>query len=127
MTADPFEHFGEQQQSFELIEGHREILLEDAQEFIRENPQVPVVGLIFDGAALEATDLRAAFEKATGQPFEGRGFIGVAPREFVVRLVRANAPAAIEWLPDSMHGTTRMLPVAAYTKNGVRFAAIEFE
>ena len=95
MTADPFEHFGEQQQSFELIEGHREILLEDAREFVRENPEIPVIGLILAADASEAQGMRGALEQATGQSFAGRGFIGVVPREFVVRMVRANAPAAI--------------------------------
>ena len=36
--ADPFEHFGEQQDSYEMLEQHREALPADAAELAREHP-----------------------------------------------------------------------------------------
>lgn len=35
MTDDPFQHFGEQQRSYELLGEHKDALLADAQAAIR--------------------------------------------------------------------------------------------
>ena len=127
MDADPFQNFGEQQRSYELLEEHRAALLADALELLREHPDLEVVGLILDADASEAAAFRSAIEQATGQTFAGRGFLGVAPRQFVIQILRANAPATLDWLPAStMPGGDRALPLVASTKQGVRFGAVTY-
>src|SRR4029450_8629177 len=75
-VIDPFENFEEQQRSYELLQEHREALVADALELLREHPGLEVVGLVLDADASEASAMRRAFEQATGQNFAGRGFIG---------------------------------------------------
>lgn len=82
MEQDPFKNFGEQQRSYELLEEHRQALAADARELHQTHPMLQVVGLILEADASEATAMRAALEQATGQNFQGRGFLGVAPRSF---------------------------------------------
>ncbi len=125
MEQDPFANFGEQQRSYELLEEHRQVLAADARELLQVNPMLQVVGLILEADASEATTMREALEKVTGQSFQGRGFLGVAPRNFVLHILRANAPATLDWLPASTSsaGTTQ-LPLVAITKHGVRFGVV---
>ncbi len=110
MQPDPFQNFGEQQRSYELLEEHRAALVADALEILREHPQLEVVGLIVDGDASEAAALQKALEHATRQSFAGRGFVGVAPRQFVLEFLRANAPATLEWLPADPRGSVFRVP-----------------
>lgn len=126
-SPDPFEHFEEQQLSHELVAEHREALIADAAEFARQHPDLELVGLILEAGASEAAPLRAALEQATGQSFAGRGFLGVVPRSMVLAILRANAPATLDWLPPSRTGSTRTLPIAVVTKSGFRFAAVSYQ
>jgi hypothetical protein len=107
MSNDPFENLGEQQRSYELLDEHREALLADARELLLAQPGMEVVGLILDADASEATAMRSALEQATGRNFAGRGFLGVAPRPFVLQLLRANAP-------ETSTGCLRHLPAAVF-------------
>ncbi len=126
-VPDPFENFGEQQQSFEMLEQHREALAADAAEFAREHPGVATVGLILDADASEAAPIRAALEASAGQSFAGKGFLGVVPREFVLHILRANHPATLDWLEQSGgEGRERRLPLVAVTKGGVRLGRIAY-
>lgn len=126
MPADPLQTFGEQQRSYELLEENRSMLVADAQEMLRAQPELEVVGLILDADASEAQAMRKALEQATGQNFAGRGFIGVAPRQFVLQLLRANAPASLDWLSASTSAGARVLPLVAVTKGGVRFGSVPY-
>ncbi len=126
MTDDPLRHFAEQQISFELLEHCRETLLADAREVLREDPAAEIVGTIFEAAARECEPFRAAIEQATGMDLTGRGFQGVAPRQFVLDLLGRTGPAA-EWLPSSTIEGRRMLPVVAATRHGLRFAAFPLD
>ena len=97
---------------------------------LRENPETEIVGLFLDGEAGEAEAFRLAIERATGQSLEGKGFLGVAPRYFVASILRRDAPASLEWLPASTTRTDdgevqHWLPLAAMTRNGIRFGAVE--
>lgn len=125
--ADPFENFGEQQQSYEMLQQHRDTLAADAAEFAREHPEIPTVGLILDADASEAAPIRAALEASTGQRFGGRGFLGVVPREFMLHILRANHPATLDWLePSGGDGPQRCLPLVAVTKGGVRVGRVDY-
>lgn len=126
MTDDPFQHFGEQQRSYELLGEHKDALLAQAQQILQAHPQIEIVGLILDADASEAAAIRTAIEQATEQSHAGRGFLIVVPREVVVQILRANAPAALEWLPPSHGDSGHMLPLAAFTRGGVRFGAVPF-
>lgn len=123
MDADPLQNFGEQQRSYELLEEHRAALVADALEMLREHPEIDVAGLILDADASEACAMRKALDQATGQDFAGRGFIGVVPRQFVLEILRANAPATLDWFPASTNQGARVLPLVAVTKRGVRCGA----
>jgi len=129
MDVDPFEDHGEQHRSFDLLEEHRSALVADARAMMRENPEIQVVGLILDGEANEAEAFRTALEEATGHDLNGKGFLGVAPRHFVVDMLRQDSPASLEWIPSNTtrdgHGEVRhWLPLVAMTKEGVRFSAV---
>jgi hypothetical protein len=126
---DPFEHFGEQQQSYELLAEHRTALASDAAELARERPEMQTVGLILHADASEAAAFRAALESASGQSFAGKGFLGVVPRELVLQILRTNHPATLDWLENSGGdvGATRKLPLVAVTKSGVRLACVEYD
>ena len=121
---DPFENFAEQQSSYEMLEEHRAALAADAAELLREHPALELVGLIMEAEASEAVAFREAFERATGQSFTGKGFLGVVPRELVLRILRANAPATLDWLPPSREGPPRTIPLVAVTRRGFRFGAV---
>lgn len=128
MSTDPLENFAEQQLSFELLAEHRQALLDDALDLVREHPQLEVVGLILDGSASEAAPFQAAFAQASGQSAAGRGFLGVVPRDLVIHILRANAPATLDWLPPSRRQDgSRMLPLCAATQHGFRFGAIAYQ
>jgi hypothetical protein len=126
--TDPFENFAEQLRSYELLEAHRKALAADAADFGREHPDVPAVGLILDADASEAVAFRSAIESATGRDLAGRGFLGIAPREFVLHILRTNHPGAVDALEDSGGcGAMRRLPLVAVTKRGVRLGHVDYE
>lgn len=70
MPADPLQNFGEQQRSYELLEEHRSMLVADAQEMLRVQPALEVVGLILDADASEAGAMRKALESKSAAAAE---------------------------------------------------------
>jgi hypothetical protein len=126
MDADPFRNFGEQLRAEELLKEHRATLVAEALDVLHASPGAEIVGLILDADASEASAIRKAIEQATGQDLSGRGFLGITPRQFVVQILRANAPDTLEWLPASNSGTARVLPLVAITKGGVQCAAADY-
>ena len=125
MAKAPLEHFGEQQQSFELLEAHREQLAQEAAEVVRDHPRAKPVGVIMDADAPEAVELRRVLMEQTQQ--QVAGFVGLMPRRVVLDILRANHPAVLDWLEDSGgDGPMRTLPLVAITKNGVRLGRVDF-
>ncbi len=124
MADDPFLNFGEQQESYELLEQYREDLAKDAREMLAQNGEEELVGLIVTKDAKEAEALRVLVKQSTGQDHVGRGFAGIAPREFVLALLRATAPLAVEQLPEGWRDGVRVLPMVVMTKGGVRFGGV---
>jgi hypothetical protein len=125
--TDPLEHFGEQQESYEMLEQHRELLAKDAAEIARDRPDLPTVGLLLHAEASEAAPIRAALEASAGRSFAGKGFVGVVPRQLVLDILRANHPAALDWLEQSGgDGLERKLPLLAVTKGGVRLGCVPY-
>ena len=123
--TDPFENFGEQQQSFEMLEQHREVLVREAAEVVREHPGAEPVGVIMDSDASEASELRRLLQGQTGQ--QVAGFVGVMPRKLVLEILRANHPAMLDWLEESGgDGPERKLPLVAVTKRGVRLGCVPY-
>ena len=86
-----------------------------------------VVGLIVTPNASEAKSLAKAIGKATGQSLHGRGFAGIVPREFALTIMRANAPATLDWLDagESEDGRRRLLLIIA-TRDGFRLGATPY-
>ena len=123
--TDPFENFGEQQQSFEMLEQHRELLVREAAEVVREHPGAEPVGVIMDADASEASELRRLLQEQAGQRVAG--FVGVMPRKLVLEILRANHPAMLDWLEESGgDGSQRQLPLVALTRNGVRLGRVPY-
>ncbi len=127
MATDPFQHFDEQRRSYELLDEHRAALVAEARGLLADEPDAEIVGLIVDGDAAEAVAIREAITTATGRPLGELGFRGLAPRAFVVEILRGTAPATLEWLPSSRTEDRRMLPLVVITKGGVRFGAVVCE
>ena len=122
--SDPFEHFEDQQLSHDLIEHNRDALGEEARDFLSENSGVDPVGLILESGAAEARPFLDALEQVAGEKLNVPGFLGVVPRHFAVEILRANAPAALDNLPNGKLGST--LPVLVATKGGFRFGVVEY-
>lgn len=123
--TDPFEHFGEQQRSYELLEEHRERLVADAIEVVAEYPHAQPVGLVMDSEASEVAQMRALFEQHTGQHVGA--FVGIVPRKLVLDILRANAPHLLDFLEPESSGSSRMLPLVAITRRGYRLGAVAYE
>jgi hypothetical protein len=123
-VTDPFEHFEDQQFSHELLERNDGALREEAMAFVSQGPGVEPVGLILEAGASEAKPFVEALERATGTKFDAPGFLGVVPRPYVVNILRANCPAALDNLPNGEVGAT--LPVLVATKGGFRFGTVEY-
>ncbi|HLQ36827.1 MAG TPA: hypothetical protein VK348_03435 [Planctomycetota bacterium] len=123
MSGDPFEHFEQQLRSHELITEHRDLLLAEAAEFVRQHPGTPPVALILEADTSEAAPLWAALQRASGHDLQGRGFLGVVPRAFALQILRANAPATLDWLaPATADGAE--LPLVVATRNGFRLGVL---
>lgn len=128
MDPDPLKDFDEQQQSWEGLEGARKALLADAVELHRSHPNFEVVGLVAEADSSEAAPFLSAMEQMTGQKTAGRGVITLVPRDFILAILRANAPATLDWLPPSRTAAgSRVLPLCAATKNGYRFGSVAYE
>lgn len=128
MDPNPFQHFEEQQQSWEGLEGAKQALLADAMDLHRTNPDFEIVGLVAEADSSEAAPFLEALRQATGQEPAGRGVMLLVPRDFILAILKANAPALLDWLPPSRTATGgRVLPLCAATKSGYRFDAVAYE
>lgn len=128
METDPLQHFDEQQRSWEGLEGAKKALLAEAMELHRVQPDLEVVGLVAEANSSEAAPFLAALKQATGQVPTERGIMILVPRDFLLTILRANAPATLDWLPSSRTPTgSRVLPLCAATKNGYRFGSVAYE
>ena len=128
MEPDALKHFDEQLRSWEGLAAAKTSLLAEAQELHQTHPDFEVVGLVAEADSSEAAPFLAALQQATGQKAAGRGVITLVPRDFLLAILRANAPATLDWLPPSRTADGgRMLPLCAATKNGYRFDAVGYE
>lgn len=123
MQPDPFLHFAEQQRSYELIEQYRALLVQDALEILRMDPDADVVGFILDGDTPDVASIRLALQKSTGRDHPPGIVLGAVQRAVVVAILRANAPATLEHLPPMRTVAGLQLPMVAATRNGYRCAA----
>ena len=119
--------FEQQEESIRLMEQHGPALAREAADLHRQQPTARVVGLIVTPDASEAKSLAEAIGKATGQSLHGRGFAGIVPREFALTIMRANAPATLDWLDtgESEDGRRR-LPLIVGTRDGFRLGATPY-
>ena len=127
-TPDPFEHFAEQQRSFELLEEHKETLAAQAAETTARDPRARPVGLILDEGTSELAQLRSALERAGAPPVPKGTMVCVVPRELALKILRTNHPATLDWLDsnEGEHGGHR-LPLVAITPGGARLGAIDYD
>jgi len=116
MAGDPFEHFGEQEESVRMLDEHRDYLLEEARRVRGEQPELRLVGCVFAAESACAVKIRAA-HAAAGQPMAPTaGMVFVMPRAMVLELLRAEVPAQLDWLESDED----KLPLLCATKSGVR-------
>lgn len=117
-TPDP-----QQQLSIELLEQHREALVADAREILAKQPDAKLVGMILAPDSSEVENFRAALRRA-GQPPAGEvGIVCVVPRAFALAILRANAPATLDWLESD----PSKLPLFAAMKDGMRLGWASLE
>jgi len=99
------------------------VLVAEAREFWAEHPDLEQVGLILECSSAEAKPFLVALERAAGKRIEVAGFLGIVPRRFAIDILRNNAPAALDNLPNGKLGVT--LPVLVATRSGFRFGEID--
>ena len=125
MEPDPLQHFDEQLRSWEGLEQTKATLLAEAVELRHANPDFEVVGLVAEADSSVAAPYLAALRQATGQKDASCGVIALVPRDFILAILKANAPQLLDWLPPSHTATgRRVLPLCAATRNGYRFGAV---
>jgi hypothetical protein len=124
---DPRNPSGGGRRRHELLEQHRTVLVTNATELATEHPDVQLVGLVLDPGVEVAAPFRKALEEATGLSLRGQGFVGVVPRDFVLRVLRADAPQALDWLEDATaDGERRTLPLVCATEDGFRLDHVDY-
>ncbi|MBL8899765.1 MAG: hypothetical protein JNM84_19195 [Planctomycetes bacterium] len=115
-TPDP-----EQELAIRLLEENREQFLADAREILAEDPHAKLVGTILGPGSSEAVAFRDAARKAGHEVPDEVVIATVLPRAFVLTILRANAPATLDWLesePDK-------LPLLAAMKGGMQLGWTE--
>jgi hypothetical protein len=113
----------QQQQAIRMLEEHGPTLAAEAREIIVQHPGAKMVGMILSPDSSEAARFRE-LASASGQTVpETSGIVIVVPRKDALSILRASAPATLDWLesePDS-------LPLIAATKDGMRLGSVRLE
>jgi len=129
--AEPedLDQFSQSMHSLLDLDEQKEVLVKEARNILTEHPGADPVGLLFQAEAPLARGLAAAMEKATGENFHGRGFVGVMPRQLAVQILQSEKPELLEALGKvpGGEGLRRKLPMIAVTKDGARMLVVEYE
>ena len=114
------DHEDQQEQAIRMLEEHGPTLAAEAREILVQHPGAKMVGLVLAPDSSEAARFRE-LASASGQTLpENTGIVIVVPRKDALSILRANAPATLDWLesePDR-------LPLVAATKDGMRLGSV---
>ncbi len=126
---EDLDQFSQRLHSLLDLDEQKEVLVQQARNVLVEHPDADPVGLLFQAEAPLARGLAAAMEKATGQDFQGRGFVGVMPRRLAVQILKSEKPELLEALGNvpGGEGLMRKLPMIAVTKDGARMLVVDYE
>jgi hypothetical protein len=107
----------------------QEFMVKEARSVLSEHPKADPVGMLFQRDAPLAQGMLAALEKATGQPLQAKGFLGVMPRHIANQLLKNEKPdllAALAHAPGGK-GPTRQLPIVCVTKYGAKIMVVGYD
>lgn len=114
------DHEDQKEQAIRMLEEHGPTLAAEAREIVQQHPGAKMVGLILSPDSQEAVQFRE-WASASGQTVpETTGIVIVVPRKTALSILRASAPATLDWLesePDT-------LPLVAATKDGMRLGSV---
>jgi hypothetical protein len=105
----------------------QKLLIEDAISFEAEHPTLQPVGLLIEPGVPDPAGIRASIEKQVGRDLANTGFIGVAPRQIVLDLMRAGAPELLDWIQPAsppVPDQPRRLPSLVLSADGYRLGPV---
>jgi hypothetical protein len=112
---------------YPMPEELQRLLIEDAINFEAEHPTLQPVGLLIEPGVPDPAGIRASIEKQAGRDLSNTGFIGVAPRQIVLDLMRAGAPELLDWIQPAMPvvpDQPRRLPSLVLSADGYRLGPV---
>jgi len=116
--------YWEEQDSQDVLVEHGPALAAEAAQVFRHDPDLAIVGVVIDAGTPEWEYVQRISE-GPGPP-AGQGLVGIMEREIVLRLLREQNPALLDWLVDSdARGERPVLPTVAFTANGARTGKVE--
>lgn len=127
--SDPFEHFDQQSESYDLLEGHKDQLIEMARAALAADRDAQPAGLIVAPDAPLAKSLADALERAGAQQERkpGAPYVQLTNRSSLFALLQGEASPLREYLPPPLRTKQRVLPVACATRSGYRVSLFSFD
>jgi hypothetical protein len=106
------------------IDECRAALLADANDVLRERPDLRLVGFVIEPDAPEMILIRQILPANRTPP--NSGFVGVVERALAVRILGVVAPALLDWLEAGDGVALRSLPVVYLARTGMRTATLRW-
>ena len=125
-SMERMEQFEEEFQSHELLNEFMEQLAAMAGRAKLKAPDVEISGWIYEAGTDEAMQMRESEQKATGRDVPVHDYRGIFTRKEMLMRLRRESPQSLEWVPPSRGGAKRILPIVAFTKNGLKIAGVEY-
>ncbi len=124
MPDELFQHFGQKQDSWELLNRHGADLAARAAAFAAQHPDVEVAGVITTEDASEGALMRKSSPHVVA---ERPGlWVGLVPMVHLHDVLEKNAPHMLRWLEGIEWSPVRRLTVVAFTKDGVRGGMVPY-
>ena len=120
MPDDPLLHFGQQQDSWELLQRYGPDLAARAAAFTAQHPDIDVAGVVTTEDASEGKLLRARSAHVVA---ERPGlWVGLVTMPDLRDVLEKNTPHMLRWLDGIEWSPVRRLTMVAFTKDGARGA-----
>lgn len=124
MTPPPDPAADDDRRSAARIDECRAALFAEANDVLRERPDLRLVGFVIEPDAPEGILIRQLLP-ANSTPRAG-GFVGVVERALAVRILGVVAPALLDWVEAEEGVAMRELPVVYLARTGTRTAALRW-
>jgi hypothetical protein len=102
----------------------RAALLTEANDVLRDRPNLRLVGFVIEPDAPEGLLVRQLLPSNRTPP--AVGFVGVVERALAVRILGVVAPALLDWLEAEQGVALRSLPVVYLARTGMRTATLRW-